>query len=169
MKPIPGWEGEYSITQDGRVWSHHIRRFRTTTPRKGYPWVNLKKNGVQHGFAVHRLVAAVFLGATPEQQIEHRDGNRKNCHFRNLRTSTQTQNRGNSRGWKNKRSGSRFKGVFPYGKKWKAQVGLGGRTTYLGVFEKERDAARAYDLKAVEIYGEFAKTNFSVEKQKTKE
>lgn len=58
---------------------------------------------------------------------------------------------------------SRFKGVFPTFKKskpWFAQVKRDGIKHYLGTFSLEEDAARAYDAKARELHGEFARTNF---------
>lgn len=40
---------------------------------------------------------------------------------------------------------SKFKGVYKCGKKWKAQVQIAGVQHYLGVFEKEEDAAKVYE------------------------
>ncbi len=41
-----------------------------------------------------------------------------------------------------------------------------GTKIYLGRFAREEDAAMAYDEKARELYGEFARTNFPVVKEK---
>jgi hypothetical protein len=58
---------------------------------------------------------------------------------------------------------SRFKGVS-----WDAQrgscqakVGINGKTTHLGRFADEEDAARAYDAAAVAAFGAYARTNFT--------
>ena len=44
--------------------------------------------------------------------------------------------------------------------KWKAQIKIDGKNQYLGTFIFEKEAAMAYDLKAQEVYGEFALLNF---------
>lgn len=45
-------------------------------------------------------------------------------------------------------------------KKWCARIKFNKNTIHIGNFEVEEDAARAYDEKAVELYGENAKINF---------
>jgi RAV-like factor len=56
---------------------------------------------------------------------------------------------------------AKFKGICKTrSNKWAAQITIGGQTTHIGTFLTEDDAARAYDNKAVEAFGEFAQTNF---------
>lgn len=43
---------------------------------------------------------------------------------------------------------------------WVANIKYHGKKIWLGNFEKEVDAAKAYDKKAIELYGKWAKTNF---------
>jgi len=60
---------------------------------------------------------------------------------------------------------SRFKGVS-YRKerdKYFAQIYFLGEQFYLGLFAEETDAARAYDHRAIELFGEFARVNFPEE------
>ena len=40
-----------------------------------------------------------------------------------------------------------------------AQITVNGRVKNLGYYSDERDAARAYDAKAIELFGEFANIN----------
>ena len=47
--------------------------------------------------------------------------------------------------------------------RWVAQIGYQGRSISLGEFKREIDAARAYDRKKRELFGEFAKLNFPEE------
>ena len=44
--------------------------------------------------------------------------------------------------------------------KWRAQINLKGKQYHLGRFVKEEEAAKAYDKKAIELYGEEAKLNY---------
>jgi len=78
----------------------------------------------------------------------------------NLRFASSAENARNSSGPRS--STSRYKGVSwytDYGK-WRAAIGHNGRFRHIGYFSSEEDAARAYDEKARELFGDFAATNF---------
>ena len=57
---------------------------------------------------------------------------------------------------------SKYKGVYWHkkDKRWQAQIGENKKRTYIGSYTNEMDAARAYDKKAKELHGEFARLNF---------
>lgn len=55
---------------------------------------------------------------------------------------------------------SRFRGVYKCGKRWKAQLQSQGVQFYLGTFDTEEEAAKAYDRKARDEKGEKGQTNF---------
>ena len=57
---------------------------------------------------------------------------------------------------------SRYRGVLWYARKhkWKAALHAGGKSTHLGYYDDEEQAARAYDAKARELYGDTARLNF---------
>lgn len=78
----------------------------------------------------------------------------------NLRHATHSQNLANLGIDKNNTSG--FKGVHfcKQTGKWRAVVHFDNKAKRLGRFENKEDAARAYDAAALEIFGEFARTNF---------
>lgn len=59
------------------------------------------------------------------------------------------------------RGQSRFKGVcITRAGKWRAVIYIGRKQKYLGVFDSEYDAARAYDSSALQHFAEGAKLNF---------
>lgn len=91
--------------------------------------------------------------------VDHIDGHGWNNLRLNLRTCTRRQNLCNTR----PRGGrSQYKGVR-YEKrreKWIAEITHKGKKHYLGAFDDEIEAAKAYDRKAVELFGEFARLNF---------
>ena len=92
--------------------------------------------------------------------VDHIDGNGLNNQRGNLRPCNYFLNNGNRR--KSSGCSSRFKGVYPNRKKgrWYSQIMINGKSLHCGMFKYEIDAAKAYDKKAIEIFGEFAHTNF---------
>lgn len=105
--------------------------------------------------SMHRLI----MNATDREiQVDHIDGNTLNNQKSNLRLCTGVQNRLN-RG-KTVQNTSGYKGVFRSGKtRWRAQIGWKGKKLFLGSFETKEEAAQMYNLKAVELFGEFANLN----------
>jgi hypothetical protein len=93
-------------------------------------------------------------------KYDHIDGNGLNNQKSNLRPCNCIENGGNRRVSKNNHSG--FKGVYhsKLGRPWKASISHKGIYIYLGYFDTAEEAAHAYDEKAVELFGEFAQTNF---------
>jgi len=62
------------------------------------------------------------------------------------------------------RSNSGYKGVYrDKAGKFQACVKQGGWKEYLGSFATAEEAACAYDAKAIELFGEFARLNFPPE------
>lgn len=61
LKPIPCFEG-YSITSDGRVFSHKSNKMLSPKIDKyGYVVFTLQKNGKSHCKTAHRLVAQTYI------------------------------------------------------------------------------------------------------------
>lgn len=102
---------------------------------------------------MHRQIA----GFPARLFVDHKDGDSLNNQRHNLRNCNQSQNMANRDGYG---VTSQYKGVTRKDSKWIARIGFSGREIYLGVYEKEIDAALAYDKKASELFGEFAETNF---------
>jgi len=91
--------------------------------------------------------------------VDHINGNGLDNRKFNLRICTQQQNVQNSR------SKGKFKGAYDSKeknrkKRWISKIGLNGKTIHIGHFKTEKEAARAYDKKAIELFGEFANLNF---------
>lgn len=98
MKEIPGYEGLYSATEDGQIWSHKLKRF--LKPHLLYAKngsckkrLTLHKNGKERKQLVHRLVAITFIpNPDKKPQVNHIDGNQLNNHKRNLEWATSAEN-----------------------------------------------------------------------------
>jgi hypothetical protein len=133
-----------------------------------FEWLNKHKwygNGGPGGYAastvdgkaifMHRLIMNAPAGLV----VDHANGNRHDNRRSNLRKCTHSENRRNTR---KSRGASRFKGVSwsrAMGK-WQAKIHQNGKSIRLGYFDDEIEAAMAYDLKARELFGEFACLNF---------
>jgi hypothetical protein len=131
-----------------------------------YEWLKQWTWRVEDGYAVRHdnrkkiLMHHQIMQPPKGMVVDHIDGNRANNCRANLRVCTRSQNCRNSR----KRGGvsSVYKGVG-YDKrkrKWYAKCQYQGEPVWLGFFDSEADAARAYDCMAVELFGEFARLNF---------
>jgi hypothetical protein len=95
--------------------------------------------------------------------VDHIDGGILNNRRSNLRICTREQNVRNSA--KRRHAASRYKCVG-FDKKlgrWFARFRYKSMHLWLGYFDDEAEAARAYDRKAVEYFGEFARLNFPEE------
>lgn len=104
-KDIPGFEGRYQASDQGRVRSvdNYVRcgrggkglrlvRGRVLRPgnSRGYLIVNLPPAGT---IAVHLLVARAFLSPRPAgAEVNHKDGVKVNCAPANLEWVTKTEN-----------------------------------------------------------------------------
>jgi hypothetical protein len=104
---------------------------------------------------MHRLL----LDAPPGIEVDHRDGNGLNNQRKNLRYASRSEQMMNTQKMKGK--SSKYKGVSWYKRysKWMARVKKNGKYVFLGYFDDEEAAAQAYDVKARELFGEYARLN----------
>jgi hypothetical protein len=113
---------------------------------------------------MQRVILAAELQQQPWLWVDHRDHDGLNNQRCNLRLATPSANACNIR----KRAGttSRFLGVYwnKRMRRWHAQIKAGGRRHSLGLFDREEDAAAAYDNAAREWFGEFATLNLQAAK-----
>jgi hypothetical protein len=108
---------------------------------------------------MHRQI----LCALPDEEGDHIDGNGLNNQRHNLRLCSHQRN---SQSFRKKADSatSKFRGVSwqKLSKKWTAKISPCGKNIYLGIFQSEIEAAKAYDVSAKQYFGEFAQLNFSI-------
>ncbi len=109
---------------------------------------------------MHRQILGLNIG--DGIMTDHRNHCGLDNRESNIRACTNQQNQGNSKVRKDNSSG--YKGVcwFPIRKKWEAAIKDNGKRIYLGNFDTKEEAARVYDKRAREIFGEYAYLNFPI-------
>lgn len=164
MKTIPLTQGQVALVDDEDYeevskfkWHANGCNARTKT---FYAYRSICVNGKRTTIKMHRQILKLPSGAVP--QVDHIDGNGLNNQRNNLRTCTETQNRGNVRLTIANTSG--FKGVrwFKPSKKWVSRIIVNKKYTHLGYFNHAIDAALAYDDAASKHFGEFALLNIEI-------
>ncbi len=151
MKKIPLTRGQFALVDDEDFgW---LNQWHWCAHRNRNPNGNL--------YAVGKLgsMHRVIMKAKPKQILDHKNRNSLDNRRINLRFCTFSQNHQNK--ISKRKSTSKYKGVswFKPTKKWCVHICL-KRDKCIGYFDNEADAAKAYDKKAIELFGEFALLNF---------
>ena len=159
MKEIELSQGRFTLVDDEDYdWLNHWKWSAALNYKTGKYYA--QRNEVNElGLIRPVLMHRVIMGAAKGQLIDHKNGNSlNNCRY-NLRPCTNSQNMANHGPQVNNTSG--YKGVAwnKINKRWIAQIAIMRKITYLGTFTDKADAARAYDKKAYELFGEFAYCN----------
>lgn len=108
-----------------------------TVQRNGY--VSISVNHKR--YYAHRLAWLLMTGGWPPNDIDHKNGNRSDNRWENLRAATRSQNLQN-------RAASKTVGASWHARmgRWRAVIVVGGRQKHLGYFDTQDEAATAYRL-----------------------
>ncbi len=153
MKLIPLTKGLFAQVDDEDYDMLMRHKWQAHKSRNTY-YANsaIYENGKQIYLTMHRVIMKAEKGVL----IDHKDRNGLNCQKSNLRKCNHSENNANR-----KSSGySRYLGVSFFRGKWVAQITINKKTLLIGSFDSEKEAAIAYDKRALEVRGEFANPNF---------
>lgn len=157
---IPLTKGAVTLVDEADVDVVARYQWQLNTHRNSrYAIASIRIDGRRRTVGLHRLI----MNAVAGQSVDHIDGDGLNNTRANLRLVSRGQNRANS--IKHKLATSVFKGVYAYGKRFRAQISsrnirpLGG-PWFIGDFDTQHDAAKAYDACARILFGEHARLNF---------
>lgn len=101
------------------------------------------------GFRMHREIMKTPIG----MEVDHIDHNELNNQKYNLRNCTRKQNA------HNQRKVGKYKGVYINKGYIMSRINYEQNIIYLGSFNSEVEAAKAYNEAAVKYFGEFAELN----------
>ena len=155
--------GTFEVSNWGRVRHRGTKKIKSSSTLKtrysSYKHVSFRVNGLPYQRAIHRLVATEFW-PNPEGKpvVDHKNRNTHDNRASNLRWCTYTENSFNrNKGMKVQSPSSKYKGVSwnTSCRKWLVHV----RGQHVGVFESEKEAAYAYNIRAKQDFGAFVKLN----------
>lgn len=137
---------KYKWYADYRPRSCYIRRMeRRNTP----------EGPRQRYVYLHRQI----MQPPPGMQVDHINSDATDNRRENLRICTRSQNNQNAR--RRVDSKHSYKGVWiTKGGKYASRIRNGNKRVHIGVYDNEVLAAKAYDQKAKELFGAYAKLNF---------
>ena len=152
----------YQVSNIGRVRNANTGRImRQVVNWRGYCAVYLRVGNHKSTKTVHRLVAQEFIETDNNNlYVDHINHNKTDNCVSNLRWVSNQQNSMNQIKTKSTTS-SKYKGVsfFKRDHTWAARVRKGKSDSFLGYFPNEKEAARAYNDKAIELFEEYASLN----------
>lgn len=105
-------------------------------------------------YLAHRMAWLYVYGFLPEG-IDHRNTNTSDNRISNLRVADKSQNGANMPA----RNPGRLKGAYfnKAARRWQSQIMHNYKQYYLGLYDSEKEAHKAYVEAAINIYGEFAR------------
>lgn len=94
-RDIPGWEGQFAVSNYGDVKNVKTDNVLKCYPDKyGYLVVLVRARERRKHFKIHTLVLSTFVGPKPEDMhcCRHLDGNNQNNYVGNLKWGTNSEN-----------------------------------------------------------------------------
>ena len=153
MKKIPLTQGKFALVDDGDF--EWLNQWKWCYDRYAVRSIQKSKNQRMLWFMHWSIIGKPPKGL----ETDHINGDKLDNRKNNLRIVTRSQNMMNKKRQKNNTSG--FKGVSrsKEKKKWYARICYQGKEYFIGSFNNEKEAAKAYNIKAKEYFGTFALFN----------
>jgi hypothetical protein len=154
-KDVISYEGIYKVSNLGNVKTFRYkneRQMKLSKDKDGYLQLGLSKDGLVKTVKVHQLVAESFLNHKRcglKLVVNHIDFNKANNKVENLEIVTARENSNR----KHIKSSSKYTGVT-WDKnrgKWISQIFIENKKKFLGRFENELEASKAYELRLFKL------------------
>jgi len=154
-KLIPLTQNKFAIVDDNDF--ERLNQWKWYAVQEKHTWYAVRaiwNNGRAITIPMHRDI----LNSPNGMETDHKDHNGlNNCRY-NLRLASRMQNQHNR---ESHCGTSKYKGVSWHkrDKKWQSQIRVNRKLVHLGCFDNEIEAAKVYNIKATELFGEFAYVN----------
>lgn len=122
----------------------------------GYKFIRLNNKLYRE----HRLAWLYVYGEMPSKEIDHIDGNPSNNSISNLRLSTSSQNKCNTKLRKDSTSGMKGLHWYKAYKKWQVKLTYNKKTKNLGYFEDFFEACCLIISERNKLHKEFANNGY---------
>lgn len=160
MKTIPLTQGKFAIVDD-EIYDFINQWKWLAILRPNTFYVSRRILAGEYGYHrngqiwMHRVINKTPVGLV----TDHVNGDGLDNRKVNLRTATSSQNGGNRK--PNQIAKSRHKGVSwnTRYQRWRVDIKVGEKRTYLGLFHDEDEAAAIYNAASERLFGEFHKGN----------
>jgi hypothetical protein len=161
-KAIPGYEGRYEMTLEGKVRSLNyfglagrIQELKPGSHPQGYFYVVLSKDAKPRTFGIHRLIAMTFLENIPEGRnwiVDHKNNDQTDNRLENLQIITQRKNVSKQKK-RDLPTGVSYNESTkdPSKNRYYAKIRINEKVIWLGTFNTCEEASQAYQQKADEL------------------
>jgi len=143
-RDIEGYEGLYSVSDHGNVYSHKTNKVLKPKSNKiNRKRVGLSKPGIIENKRISQLVAMAFLGHVPNGitiVVDHIDNNPANDHLSNLQLISTRLNTSKDKVKKN----GLPTGVYQRKNRFHTRICINGIRVTLGTFDTAEEASNAY-------------------------
>ncbi|MFZ2148176.1 MAG: DNA polymerase I [Sedimentisphaerales bacterium] len=160
FRRIPLTQGKYAIVDPDDYWHLSKHKWHANGRNGTFYAVRtvITEEGKRHLLSMHRCILKVSHNIF----VDHINRNGLDNRKANIRTATRAQNSQNRAKFNNRTYSSKYKGVVwnRRQKCWQAQIQINHKLTFLGRFNDEVHAAKAYDRAAKKHHGQFAALNF---------
>lgn len=147
-RSVVGYEGLYSVSSDGLVWSDRRKKvLKPSLDKYGYYYHVFSVDGLRKTVKSHRLVAEAFI-PNPENKptVDHLNGNKKDNRVENLAWATNKEQSNNPVTYEKLCSNSKYHDYYAMGAKcnWgRKEVSVYKDDSLFGVYPSLKLAASA--------------------------
>lgn len=122
---------------------------------------NIGGKGQRATVLMHRVILSRMLGREllRSELVDHTHHNTLDNRRSEIRLCNNSRNHMNMKKRSDNRSGYVGVGWNSTANKWRSRIKMNGKEIHLGLFSNVKDAALAYNAKAIELFGDFAQLN----------